>query len=107
MRGETDVIGGDACELFGECDFGDGFYFGDWDFLLFGRRRRFGLVVDNADDEALLVGFQLVELLLAIYKLEGLRPVVLVPVPHGDKLNNKSIPLIDPYLTASSLFISG
>jgi hypothetical protein len=44
----------------------------------------FGLVVDNANYEALLVGLQLVELLLVVDELEGFRPVVLVPVPHGD-----------------------
>jgi hypothetical protein len=94
LRRQADVVGSDACELLGDCDSRDGFYLGDGNLLFFGRWLRFGLVVDDADDEALLVGLQLVELLLAVDELEGLRPVVLVPVPHGDKLNNKSNPLI-------------
>ncbi len=72
MRGEADVVRGDAGELLGDCDSGDGFYLGDRNFLLFGRWLRFGLIVYDADDEALLVGLQLVELLLAVDELEGL-----------------------------------
>lgn len=98
MRRQSYVVGCDACEPLDISHARYGVDIGYDDFLTFECGCRFGFFSVDYDDESVVVGVDLVEGLLVVDELEGLRPIEFVPVAHTLNLNKISYSISSPEL---------
>jgi hypothetical protein len=98
MRSQSNVVGCDAGKFLDVSHARDSVDLGNDDFFAFECGCRFGFFCIDYDDEGVVIGVELVEGLLVIDELEGLRPVEFVPVAHTLNLNKISYSISSPKL---------